>query len=381
MKKSLLFRKHHLQQFIIEYENHPYPLDLSISNYFRKHKALGSKDRKWLLEKIYTIIRWKALIDFYCDSPKTWPNRLKLLETTSLKELQQQNLPLHIKCSFPQTIFHRLSMQYGEEKAFQTCLTLNTQAPTTLRTNISKVSRTQLIDLLREQIETSNHILPTPVSPVGIQLSERTNLTSLDLFKKGYFEIQDEASQLAAQLVQAKPKQQVLDYCSGSGGKALAIAPYMEDSGQLYLHDIRLKALQDAKKRLKRAGIQHAQIILPNSPHLSRLKEKMDWVIVDAPCTGSGTYRRNPDMKWLYSEESLNELCKKQWDIVKNATNFVKSGGKLVYMTCSIFQEENENQIKLFAEKLPLVLENKPFKTLPKKNGMDGFFAAVFKRI
>jgi len=204
-----------------------------------------------------------------------------------------------------------------------------------------------------------------------------TNFFATEEFKQGLFEIQDEGSQLIALLVGAQPKQQVFDYCAGAGGKTLAFAPNMHSQGQIYLHDIRAHALLQARKRLKRAGIQNAQIINDDSPKLPKLKKKMDWVLVDAPCSGSGTLRRNPDMKWKFDDAMITRLVGEQRKIFERALSFMSPEGRIVYATCSIFPEENQNQIDHFVKTYNLKIEGKPFISLPKLNGMDGFFAAV----
>ena len=190
--------------------------------------------------------------------------------------------------------------------------------------------------------------------------------------------MQDEASQQVAALVQAKPGDHVLDYCSGSGGKALAFAPAMDGKGQIYLHDIRAHILQEAKRRLKRAGVQNAQVLTTDK--LKPLKKKCDWVLVDAPCTGTGTLRRNPDMKWRFTGEMLQRLIGEQRTIFEKALSYLKPEGRIVYATCSILKEENSEQIAHFLKTYGLKLEDSPLQTLPEEGGMDGFFGAVLLR-
>jgi len=152
----------------------------------------------------------------------------------------------------------------------------------------------------------------------------------------------------------------------------------MQNQGVLYLHDIRPGILVQAKKRLKRAGVQNAQICSSTDPNLQALKGNMDWVLVDAPCSGSGTYRRNPDLKWKFSEKMLEELINLQREIVKKALPYLKPNGHLVYATCSLFEEENEEQVKFFLKNHSLELSEEVFSTAPTSNQMDGFFGAVF---
>jgi 16S rRNA C967 or C1407 C5-methylase (RsmB/RsmF family) len=223
-------------------------------------------------------------------------------------------------------------------------------------------------------------VVPTSTSPLGITFQKKINFFELPEFKEGLFEVQDEGSQLLAFLVKAKPGQQVLDYCAGSGGKTLAFAPSMQNKGQIFLHDVRPKALLECRKRLRRAGIQNAQTVAHDSPKLSKLKKKMDWVLVDAPCTGTGTLRRNPDMKWKFSQEILSRLIGQQRMIFEKALSYMRPEGRIVYATCSILQEENQEQIEHFLKTYSLELEGETFQTFPALGGMDGFFGAILKK-
>lgn len=198
-------------------------------------------------------------------------------------------------------------------------------------------------------------------------------------FKKGLFEVQDEGSQLLAALVKAEPGQLVMDYCAGSGGKTLAFAPLMHNKGQIFLHDIRSYALIEARKRLKRAGIQNAQIVLAEDEKLKKLKKKMDWVLVDAPCSGTGTMRRNPDMKWAFTEDTIPRLVGQQRTIFEKALSYLHPQGKIIYATCSLLKEENEEQVTHFLKTYSLKLVAPFFQTKPSKGEMDGFFGAIFE--
>jgi 16S rRNA C967 or C1407 C5-methylase (RsmB/RsmF family) len=221
----------------------------------------------------------------------------------------------------------------------------------------------------------------TQESVFGVRFDQKISFSLLEEFRNGHFEVQDEASQLVADLVDAKPGDQVLDYCAGSGGKALAFAHKLQGQGQIYLHDIREKALQEAKKRLKRAGIENGQILLPDAPHKQKLLGKMDWIFLDVPCSGTGTLRRNPDLKWKFSDEMLQRLINEQREIAKEALPYLKPGGRIVYATCSILPEENEHQLQFFEEELGLHPVAKPFRSYPTEGGMDGFFGSVLKKL
>lgn len=205
--------------------------------------------------------------------------------------------------------------------------------------------RTTRLDLLKKFKEMGWWVEPTKFAPNGIRFIRppEGNLFKLVEFKKGHFEVQDEASQLLAMRVDAKPKQTILDYCAGSGGKTLAFAPFMHNSGQIYLHDIRKSVEIQAKQRLRRAGVQNAQFHHDKMRLRKLLKGRCDWVLLDVPCSGSGVLRRNPDLKWKFSSERLEEMRKVQELILDESRWFMKSDGssKLVYCTCSILPEEN----------------------------------------
>lgn len=375
MKKS--FREYHLLKALEAFDFGGLPLDVHLSHYYRKNKALGSKDRSYISETIYGMIRWMGLIDHRLSDSHDWESRLKAYQKLNLKKLvANESIPTHIRASFPKEYFEILQRHFGEEKALALCHVSNTKAPITLRVNLLKTTRSTLLARWKDRFEAS----PTPHSLFGIAFKERLNFHTLEEFQKGFFEIQDEASQLIANLVDAVPGDQVLDYCAGSGGKTLAFAHKLQEKGQIFLHDIRPRALVEAKRRLKRAGIENGQIIQAKAPHLEKLKKKMDWVLVDVPCSGSGTLRRNPDMKWKFSREMLERITRQQREIFKEALSYLKEGGKIVYATCSLLPEENEEQIEFFQQELGCTLATRPFRSLPTEGGMDGFFGAVLTK-
>ncbi len=369
------FRDHHILEMLYGYEDQGMPLDFFISQYFRAHKSIGSKDRAFIAENIYRMIRWQGLLDYLCPKPAFWEKKWELLAQFDPKKyLEDDNIPLHIRLSFPKPLFDLMVKSHGIEKTMQLCLECNQAAPTTVRVNTLKTTRENLLDKWSPVYQVS----PCLFSKTGIVFHQKINFFTLPEFKEGLFEVQDEGSQLLAELVQAEPGQLVMDYCAGSGGKTLAFAPAMKNTGQIYLHDVREHALSDSKKRLRRAGVQNAQIALDNDPKLKKLKKKMDWVLVDAPCSGTGTLRRNPDMKWKFTEEMLARLIGQQRMIFEKALSFLKPGGRIIYATCSILKEENQDQLNHFLKTYPLVMDKEPFQSLPIAGGMDGFFGVVF---
>ncbi len=380
IKKSTLFRQHHFFELLTNFDPGKGPIDLFISLYFRHHPQLGSKDRLYIVERIYLYFRWKLLIETLLDQRALSGQARRealcaLLDQGPPFLAQQQVVEPHMDVSFPPDLFRALERTYGP-RTLALCRACNEPARTILRVNTLKISRQELCDLLNAR---GLDVQEDPLVPTALCLARRANLFSLPEFKAGFFEVQDAGSQRVASLVQAKPGQSVFDFCAGAGGKSLAIAPCLCHRGQLYLHDIRRSVLIEAKKRLKRAGVQNAQIVTPEEQErLNALKRRMDWVLVDAPCSGTGTLRRNPDMKWKYSDQMVARLVSEQRQIVTEALTYLKPDGTLVYATCSLLQEENECQLDYFLQAHPLVLASPPFKSLPGCDGMDGFFAASF---
>lgn len=375
-----LFCRSHLIKMLNAFDTTKGPLDAFMGSYFRANKACGSKDRACIAETIYGLTRWRGLYDFLLKKTKiSWEERLDLFFQKKPESfLSDTSIPLHVRLSFPSVLFQEIVSTWGEEKAAEVCLALNGPAPTTLRANTLKISRDELVQRLStEGLSVSN----TTHSPHGIICHKKVNFFVLPAFKEGLFEVQDEASQLVALFCPAKPQDLILDFCSGSGGKTLALAHKLGGTGQMFLHDVRLKALIEAKKRLKRAAIQNSQLIHSDEKEkLEKLKKKMDLVLVDAPCSGTGTLRRNPDMKWKFSLEMLDRLVGMQRTIFEQALSFVKPSGRIVYATCSLLGRENADQVAHFLKTYPIEVEGPLFQTLPQKGDMDGFFAVCFRK-
>ncbi len=370
---KLPFCDHHIVAFFPIYESKVQPLDRALGDYFRAHKSLGAQDRRTIGDTIYGMVRWKILIDHFCPL-KTVLERLTCFRSLNLHELDP-SLPEPIRLGVPEILFGRLKNQYGAEEAKRLCRLCNTEAPMTVRVNLLKGSREALLDRWKDCAAK-----PCATAAAGIFFQKRKPLFSLPEFKEGLFEVQDEGSQIVASLMAVEPGDTVLDFCSGSGGKTLAFAPSMEGRGQIYLHDIRKNALLEAKKRLRRAGIQNAQCLELGHPQWAKLKNKCDWVLVDVPCSGTGTLRRNPDQKWRLDAPILERLVDTQRKIALEAASYLKPGGHLVYATCSLLAEENQDQIKALLDSTSLALEGAPLHLLPQEGGMDGFFAACLVR-
>lgn len=231
---------------------------------------------------------------------------------------------------------------FGPEEAFKICRTCLERPRLTIRANTLKTTRQELMTTLTKEYD--YEVQPCKYSPNGIRFKKRPedSLFAHVEYKKGHFEIQDEASQLLAMRVDARPGQTVLDYCGGSGGKTLAFAPFMHNTGQIYVHDIRKSVLMQARQRFKRAGVQNYQIQADKAKLRKRLKGRCDWILLDVPCSGSGVIRRNPDIKWKYQPERLQELIRIQELILQDSINFLRDDrSRIVYSTCSLFDEEN----------------------------------------
>jgi 16S rRNA C967 or C1407 C5-methylase (RsmB/RsmF family) len=288
--------------------------------------------------------------------------------------VKEPSLPEHAKLGLSPFLYAQFLSIYGSQTP-SLAATLNSPATVTIRTNLIKTTREKLLSILEQQFS----VQPSSQTETAILFSKREPLFALPEFKEGLFEVQDEGSQLIADLVQAKSGDRILDYCSGSGGKTLAIAPKMGGKGEIYLHDIRENTLKEASIRLRRAGIQNAQVLLAGHATLKKLLGKMDWVLADVPCSGTGTLRRNPDMKWKIDAAMVERLVLEQRAIFEQAVRYAKVGAYLIYATCSLLPQENEAQVQYFLSHLPLTLE-KELKILPKEGGCDGFYGVVFKK-
>ena len=308
--------------------------------------------------------------------------------------LEHPEMPLAVRYSIPAWIEPRLRQRFGADLELELAAMLR-PAPLDLRVNTLKTTREAALAALAAEEERAQ---PTPLSPIGLRLGPNAYVNDGAAHAEGLVEPQDEGSQIAALLVEAAGCKLVVDFCAGAGGKSLAIGAAMRNSGRLVACDVSEKRLARAKLRLRRAGVHNAECRVLDSKWLKRQAAKADRVLVDAPCSGTGTWRRKPDARWRLSETDVLELRSKQAEILDRAARLVAPGGRLIYVTCSVLPEENEDQIAAFQQRhgdfslLPVpeiwpravggtCPGHQPILHLsPGRHGTDGFFVAVLQR-
>ena len=401
-----------------------HPADAVVSRFFRDNRGLGPRERATLAETVYTVLRKKLLFDHLSpsgtgskerrmailgfhgprdflksalnDVEKRWLDNCDTVNESDLLERHRHNLP--------EWLVAPLKAQLGDE-FWPLVASLQQPAPLDLRVNMLHDKRA---DVQKELAKAALKAVPTPFSPWGLRIEGKPALTKFDAFVRGAIEVQDEGSQLLALLLDAKRGEMVVDFCAGAGGKTLAIGATMRNTGRLYAFDTsahRLDALKPRLARSKLSNVHPAAIAHERDERIKRLAGKIDRVLVDAPCSGLGTLRRNPDLKWRQSPKAVEELTAKQTAILQSAARLVKSGGRLVYATCSVLPEENEAIAEAFAAANPdFVLQDaaglldglkvegadalcaggedgrRYLRLWPHRHATDGFFAAVWNR-
>lgn len=400
------------------------PADATANHFFRTRRFIGAGDRREVSTLVWGVLRARRHLGWWLQhfgAPETprlllavqaiftgmtlhkismaftagryGPPPLSAEESIILEKfaghtLEHPNMPDAVKYEVPDWILPRLAAQFGPALAAEMAA-MGQPAPLDLRINALKTTReAALAALAREGLAA----MPTPFSPWGLRLAGRQSITQGTAFQDGLVEIQDEGSQLIALLVDAKPGMRVVDYCAGAGGKTLAIAMTMENKGHIIACDVSAPRLEGAIKRLRRAGVHNAESHLLESGDKwsKRQAQKFDRVLVDAPCTGTGTWRRNPDARVRLTETDLAELRAKQAMILDQAQKLTKPGGKLVYATCSLLNDENEAQVESFLARYPdfkpvpvtapEALAGRYLRLTPRAHGTDGFFAAIMVR-
>lgn len=367
----LSFRVFHLLKLLKEYELRFYPLDVALNNYFKNHKSLGSKDRKFIKENTFLLIRNRGLIDHLLNEKNlkiSWQNRyLELVNPDFILNKTNTFYPEFLRLGFSQDLYEILYKEYGLEGIHNFYQIHECEGPLTIRINPLKTSR----EFLMNRWQGVYKCAVCKTTPLGITFTKKYPLNHLPEFKQGFFEIQDESSQRTISRIMFSKQDKVLDYCAGSGGKSLGLAHLVN---KLYLFDVRKKVLEEAKRRFQRAGIRNYDIFF-SQKDMKKFQKFMDVVLVDVPCSGTGTFRRHPEKIWNFSKEELHKLLFLQRKIVKNALTFLKPGGRLFYITCSVLSEENEEQIAFFKKQYQLKVEGEILKIWPEKDKGDGFFS------
>ena len=419
--KALLDACSELVRLTLKFDH---PADAIVSRFFRDHRGLGPRERATLAETVYTVLRKKLLFDHYAPSgsgpkqrrlailgfygpgdflrsalseqEKNWLDQCEKIDLADLMERHRHNLPEWLV----QPLKDQLAAGF-----WPLVESLNLGAGLDLRVNALTSKRAEV---QKELAQAGIKAVPTPYSPWGLRIAGKPALNKLDAFTRGAFEVQDEGSQLLAMLVDARRGEMVVDFCAGAGGKTLALGASMRSTGRLYAFDTSAHRLAAFKPRQARSGLSNVHpvaIAHERDERIKRLAGKIDRVLVDAPCSGLGTLRRNPDLKWRQDMRSVEEMTLKQSSILENAARLLKPGGRLVYATCSLLPQENEAIAELFSaqnsEFVPLdageIMTNlkvtatkslcsggpnglKYLRLWPHLHNTDGFFAAIWQR-
>ena len=389
------------------------PADQLLSRYFREHRNLGQNDRAFVAECVFAVLRRRRSLEAAAGSsdPQALVGAamLRVLGFSAralqglvdgdllarVRSSESAALPPAVRADLPDWLWERLVVQQGEPEALRIAQGLLNPAPLDLRVNLARTEREAAqASLGADAIESS----ATPYSPAGLRLAGKPAINRHPLFTEGLVEVQDEGSQLLAWLLAPRRGEMIADYCAGAGGKTLAAAMLMRGTGRVYAMDVSAKRLAALAPRAARAGITSVQTLVlgEDDARARRLAGKLDRVLVDAPCSGFGTLRRNPDLKWRHQAVAIDELAAKQRAILRAAAPLVKLGGRLVYATCSILREENDAVADAFkashghfrpvsaatllaAQRIALDTGER-LRLWPHLHGTDGFFAAVFER-
>jgi 16S rRNA (cytosine967-C5)-methyltransferase len=405
-----------------------------VQNYFRARRYAGSKDRHDITERVYAVLRRRAELDWWLarhDAAPTARHRIiaalvrldrrpaeeipplfgegahaappldesEARMTAALAAADDSAVPGWVRGNYPPWLEAEFVRRFGDDLAAETAALLE-RAPLDLRVNSLKGTREQALEALRVlRLEAA----PTLLSPLGIRLGERAKIDDKAIYQSGLVEPQDEGSQLAALLTAAEPKLQVVDLCAGAGGKALALAAVMRNRGQIYACDSDARRLARINPRAQRAGARNIQTHQlsdgdDDDAFLREMAGKADRVLVDAPCSGTGTWRRNPEARWRLSAAQLGELQVVQDRLLDRAARLVKPGGRLVYATCSLLPAEDEDRIDAFLAREagfrplpvgevwpavasgPCPAEGPWLQLTPRRNRTDGFFVAILER-
>jgi 16S rRNA (cytosine967-C5)-methyltransferase len=412
---------HHASALLREVFRWSGPVDATVAQYGRQHAKLGARDRTLLADTVYNVLRHRLRLEALAktgpgerwerlallgagEAVTAWAEALSADQTAWLlaaKAPTPTDLPEAQRLNLPPWLIARLRAQ-GVADLDALAQAWNQVASVDLRVNVQQAKRDKLLEQMRAQ---DWAVEATPHSPWGLRLAQRRSLIATTWYQSGAIEIQDEGSQLLAALVGAKRGEMVADFCAGAGGKTLAMGAMMRNQGRLYALDTSAHRLEAIKPRLQRAGLSCVYTTAMADEHDHRLQglaQKMARVLVDAPCSGLGTLRRSPDIKWRLSESEVVALAQQQRSILASAARLVQPGGRLVYATCSVLKEENEDVAQDFSTQHPefhplpaeqalnpslknehqrqALCEGGYLRLWPHIHNTDGFFAAVWQR-
>lgn len=375
----------------------------AVEKALKRDKRWGSRDRKFVAETIYEIVRWKRLyaeiadVKEPFDRPNLWRlfsvwcvlkgialpdwNQIVPTPTRRIKgKFDELSQIRKFRESIPDWMDELGAKELGEETWTTEMAALNTQADVVLRVNTLTTTKENLQkDLAKEEIETET----VPNHPDALKLTKRANVFRTEAFKKGYFEVQDASSQLVAAYLDVKPGMKVVDTCAGAGGKTLHLAALMQNKGQVIAMDIYESKLRKLKVRAKRNKAHNIELrVIDSTKPIKKLHDKADRVLIDAPCSGLGVLRRNPDSKWKLQPEFIDNIKKTQQEVLQQYSKMVKPGGKLVYATCSVLPSENQEQVDNFlasdsGKSFTFVSDQ---KILASISGFDGFYMALLEK-
>jgi 16S rRNA (cytosine967-C5)-methyltransferase len=378
--------------------------DKAVEKALKRDKRWGSRDRKFVAETIYEIVRWKRLyaeiaeVKEPFDRNNLWRlfsvwcvlkgialpdwNQIEPTPSRRIKgKFDELSKIRKFRESIPDWIDEVAVSELGEELWTKELAALNKQAEVILRTNTLNTTKEELQKKLQDESIFTEFI---PNHSDALRLVERANVFRTEVFKKGYFEVQDASSQLVAEYLDVAPGMKVIDTCAGAGGKTLHLASFMKNKGQIIAMDIYESKLKKLKIRARRNKVHNIDTrVIDSTKPIKKLYNKADRVLIDAPCSGIGVLRRNPDSKWKLQPEFLDNIKKVQQDILQKYSKMVKSGGKLVYATCSVLPSENQNQITEFlvsesGKDFKLIKDNKVFA---HTSGFDGFYMALLEKV
>lgn len=376
--------------------------DKEVERTLKSNRAWGARDRAFIAETVYDLVRWKRLVEGAMSRPLTPDTLWEFVGTWfAMNLVEEQSLPKWdefklifpkeilkrhhesaknpaVAQSFPDWLYEIGQNELGKAKWETEVEALNQQAPTVLRINTLKADRKFVQKALKEQ-RIKSKILSKYQD--ALELEEKTNIFRTDEFHSGFFEVQDAGSQLIAPFLRVEPGMRVVDACAGAGGKTLHLAALMKNKGQIIAMDLYEWKLKELKKRAKRNNVQNVQTKVIEAKTIKRMEASCDRLLIDAPCSGLGVLKRNPDTKWKLKPEFLDNIKKEQEKILNDYSRMVKKGGMLVYATCSILPSENKEQVDKF------LANNSDYKLIndkqyyPSENGYNGFYMALIERI